>query len=79
MGEVLIQWKQGGRRGAEGDEKGEGNGKQQEAMYRGDRGRRRDMAWATSRESVSTHTDKHTREMQVNTQYWVEMGGIVRF
>ncbi len=38
-----------------------------------------DAARATSRESVSTHTDKHTREMRVNTQYWVEMGGVVRF
>jgi len=37
------------------------------------------MVRATSRESVSTHMDKHTREMQVNAQYWVEMGGIVHF
>ena len=42
-----------------------------------------DAARATSRESVSTHTDKHTREMRVNAQYWVqywvEMGGVVCF
>ena len=37
------------------------------------------MVRATSRESVSAHMDKHTREMQVNTQYWVEMGSIVHF
>ncbi len=57
-GEALIRWQQGGRRGAEGDENGEGNGKRREAMYKDWRLNTREDergAWATSRDAITTH------------------------